>query len=39
MQNDFKLKVVVAVFEIAKSNLKSHKIFGRINQFRNMMNL
>ena len=25
MQNDFILKVVVAVFEIAKSNLKSQK--------------
>ena len=39
MQKDCKGTLVVAVFEIAKGNLKSDDIIGRINQFRNMLNL
>ena len=39
MQKDWKGTLVVAVFEIAKSNPKSDDIVGRINQFRDMLNL
>ena len=39
MQKDCKGTLVVAVFEIAKGNLKSDDVIERINQFRNMLNL